>query len=148
MPLSRKDHLVNTSTPQSSKKYFKGKGNASQPLVGAHFSISGGLHEAVHAAAAYGCSALQMFTKNAMTWKERTVSEKEIEAFEIAKRETGITCIAAHAAYLDAIRNRDLSQTRTLVDRHLLRLCSKYRVFPYTELAGRDRVNRRDPTSR
>ena len=98
---------MNTSTPQSSKKYFKGKGNASQPLVGAHFSISGGLHEAVHAAAAYGCSALQMFTKNAMTWKERTVSEKEIEAFEIAKRETGITCIAAHAAYLINIASPD-----------------------------------------
>ena len=38
--------------------------------------------------------------------------------------------IAVHAAYLEAIKNRDLSHTRELVDQHLLGLCSKYGVFP------------------
>ncbi len=38
--------------------------------------------------------------------------------------------VAMHAAYLDAIKNRDLSHSRELVDQHLLGLCSKYGVFP------------------
>ncbi len=44
--------------------------------------------------------------------------------------------VAAHADYLTAIKSRDLSETRVLVDRHLLGLCSRYQVFPYVELAG------------
>lgn len=35
-----------------------------------------------------------------------------------------------HAAFLDAIRKRDLSNTRELIDRHLFGSCSKYQVFP------------------
>lgn len=69
-------------------------------LLGAHFSIAKGLDQAVYEAAAYGCTALQMFTKNASTWKERIVSEQEILAFEKAKTDTGVTRIASHAAYL------------------------------------------------
>jgi GntR family transcriptional repressor for pyruvate dehydrogenase complex len=42
--------------------------------------------------------------------------------------------VAAHADYLTAIQDRDLSRTRILVDRHLLGLCSRYQVFPYVEL--------------
>jgi len=38
--------------------------------------------------------------------------------------------VEIHAAYLDAIKRRDLSHTRELVDQHLLGLCSKYGVFP------------------
>jgi len=37
---------------------------------------------------------------------------------------------ATHAAFLDAIKNKDFSHTRELVDRHLLGLCSRYGVFP------------------
>ncbi len=70
------------------------------PLLGAHFSIAGGLAGAVHEAAAYGCTAMQLFTKNASTWKERNLTEDEIQAFEAAKRQTGIVHIASHAAYL------------------------------------------------
>ncbi|MBW1777431.1 MAG: deoxyribonuclease IV [Deltaproteobacteria bacterium] len=69
-------------------------------LLGAHFSIAKGLDRAVYDAAGYGCTALQIFTKNASTWKERTVSREEILAFEKAKTQTGITRIASHAAYL------------------------------------------------
>jgi DNA-binding GntR family transcriptional regulator len=51
-----------------------------------------------------------------------------------------IDMVAAHAAYLDAIVRRDLANTRVLVDRHLLGLCSRYHVFPYVELATADPV--------
>lgn len=38
---------------------------------------------------------------------------------------------ANHQDIIEAIRNRDFSNTRQLVDRHLGGLCSKYQVFPY-----------------
>ncbi|MGC9347181.1 MAG: FadR/GntR family transcriptional regulator [Anaerolineae bacterium] len=42
-----------------------------------------------------------------------------------------IDMLACHAAYLDAIKRRDLSHTRELVDQHLLGLCSRYGIFPF-----------------
>jgi len=71
-----------------------------RPLLGAHFSIAGGLHKALYTARDYGCTAVQIFTKNASTWKERILSDQDIENFEVARRDTGITAIASHTAYL------------------------------------------------
>lgn len=69
-------------------------------LLGAHFSIAGGLHRALFEAQKYGCNALQIFTKNAHTWKERALTPAEIELFEQTRTETGITAIASHTSYL------------------------------------------------
>ena len=69
-------------------------------LLGAHFSIAKGLHNAIYEAQAYGCNALQIFTKNATTWKERTLSQDEIDRFNQAREKTGITAIASHTSYL------------------------------------------------
>jgi deoxyribonuclease-4 len=81
--------------------------NSEQLIIGAHFSIAKGLHEALYTAKSYGCKALQMFTKNATTWKERTLTDKEIALFEKARKETGIDAIAAHASYLINIASPD-----------------------------------------
>ncbi len=70
------------------------------PLLGAHFSIAGGLHKALYTARDYGCTALQIFTKNASTWKERVLSHEETETFDRARRETDIRAIASHTPYL------------------------------------------------
>jgi GntR family transcriptional repressor for pyruvate dehydrogenase complex len=48
----------------------------------------------------------------------------------LTREATETDMIEVHAAYLEAIRKRDFSHTRELVDRHLLGLCSKYHVFP------------------
>jgi len=69
-------------------------------LLGAHFSIAKGLHNALYEAQALGCNALQIFTKNANTWKERTLSQDEIDSFNKAREFTGITSIASHTSYL------------------------------------------------
>jgi len=69
-------------------------------LIGAHFSITKGLDSALYEAKDYHCNALQIFTKNALTWKERTLSSEEIDLFEQAKATTGIKEIASHASYL------------------------------------------------
>lgn len=68
--------------------------------MGAHFSIAKGLHNAIYEAHSYGCNALQIFTKNANTWKERKLSPDEINRFDQARKHTGITAIASHTSYL------------------------------------------------
>jgi deoxyribonuclease-4 len=69
-------------------------------LLGAHFSISKGLHNALYEADKYGCTALQIFTKNSSTWKERTLTQEEIKRFDKVREQTGITSIASHTSYL------------------------------------------------
>jgi deoxyribonuclease-4 len=69
-------------------------------LLGAHFSIARGLHNAIYEAQSLGCNTLQIFTKNANTWKERTLTQDEIDSFNRAKEITGITSIASHTSYL------------------------------------------------
>ena len=71
-----------------------------EPLLGAHFSIAKGLHNALLEAVAYRCNTLQMFTKNATTWKERILSDEEIRRFRQTSTETGIKVIASHTSYL------------------------------------------------
>ncbi|MBW2569208.1 MAG: deoxyribonuclease IV [Deltaproteobacteria bacterium] len=69
-------------------------------LLGAHFSIAKGLHNALYEAKVLNCTALQIFTKSASTWKERIITEDEIDLFLEAKIKTGITSIASHSSYL------------------------------------------------
>jgi len=76
-------------------------------LLGAHFSIAGGMYKALYEAVSYQCNTLQIFTKNANTWKEKTLSDKEIAKFKEAKKETGIYEITSHASYLINIAGAD-----------------------------------------
>ena len=79
-------------------------------LLGAHFSIAGGLHKAVFRASEYRCTALQIFTKNANTWKERRLSAHDIKQFDVARKKTGIRWICSHAAYLINLASPDRSK--------------------------------------
>ena len=69
-------------------------------LLGAHFSIAKGLEKALYTAEAYQCNALQIFTKNANTWKERTITGEETDRFDRVREKTGIRIIASHTSYL------------------------------------------------
>ena len=71
-----------------------------EPLLGAHFSIAKGLHNALLEAVAYGCNTLQLFTKNATTWKERFLTDEEIDRFQQTMADAGIQKIASHTSYL------------------------------------------------
>jgi deoxyribonuclease-4 len=81
------------TTNNSGSKQLRG-------LLGAHFSIAKGLHNAIFEASSLGCNVLQLFTKNANTWKERTILPGEVERFKQAKAETKIGQIASHTSYL------------------------------------------------
>ncbi len=69
-------------------------------ILGAHFSISKGLENAIYQANKYGCNACQLFTKSSQSWKEKELTDKEILLFEEAKDKTKITEIASHTSYL------------------------------------------------
>ncbi len=81
--------------------------DTSRPLLGAHLSIAGGRHQALFRARDYDCTALQIFTKNARTWKETALTPEDVAAFDAAREETGIRHIAAHAIYLINIATPD-----------------------------------------
>lgn len=78
-----------------------------QFLLGAHFSIAGGLQKALIEAAEYGCDALQLFTKNASNWRERELSEAEIADFEATRAKTGVKWVAVHTSYLINLASPD-----------------------------------------
>ncbi len=96
---------------------------ARQPL-GAHMSIAGGLHLALERAAAVGCSALQIFTKNASQWRARDLSAADLAAWQTARASHPIGPILAHASYLinlaspdDAKWERSIAATREELQR-------------------------------
>ena len=94
------------------------------PLLGAHFSIAGGLVRALDAAAAYGCPVVQLFTKNAATWKEREISENEAQDFRRRRKELKIRYVAAHTAYLINLAAADSGkrrQSREALNREMAR---------------------------
>jgi len=76
-------------------------------FLGAHLSIAGGLHNAPIKARDYGCDALQIFTKNATSWKERDVSEQEIGKFSSEVSKSGIRVVLSHASYLINLASPD-----------------------------------------
>ncbi len=76
-------------------------------LLGAHFSIAKGFHDAVYQAASYGCNTLQLFTKNATAWKERTITPAETARFKTAVAETAVQSITAHTSYLINLASPD-----------------------------------------
>lgn len=69
-------------------------------ILGAHFSVAGGLHKAFNEADAYFCKAMQIFTQNSSTWKIRVLSKQDISEFENAYDTSGVTDIISHCSYL------------------------------------------------
>ncbi|MEJ5300620.1 MAG: deoxyribonuclease IV [Thermodesulforhabdaceae bacterium] len=68
--------------------------------LGAHESISGGLHKAFDRAVSAGCEALQIFLESSRSWQTKILSEEEIRLFKKKAAETGISPVLGHASYL------------------------------------------------
>ena len=93
-------------------------------LLGAHFSTAGGLENAIYSAHKYKCSTLQLFTKNARSWKEKELTITEIDNFNKAKKETNISKIISHASYLINIASNDkekFEKSKNALEKELLR---------------------------
>lgn len=68
--------------------------------LGAHMSIAGGVEKAFARGEEAGCTAMQIFTKNASQWRAKPLSPKEIEAFAAAWKQSPIGPVVAHDSYL------------------------------------------------
>jgi deoxyribonuclease-4 len=68
--------------------------------LGAHMSISGGLHLAIDRAVAAGCGVLQIFTRNSNQWKGKPVSEADAVLFREKFAASGMREVISHDIYL------------------------------------------------
>ncbi|MFZ4856992.1 MAG: deoxyribonuclease IV [Desulfuromonadaceae bacterium] len=68
--------------------------------LGAHMSISGGLHLAIDRAVAAGCSLLQIFTRNSNQWKGKPVSDADAALFCAGFAASGLREVISHDIYL------------------------------------------------
>src|SRR5436190_19055787 len=69
-------------------------------LLGAHMSISGGVHTAIERGCSIKCTAIQMFVKNNMHWFASPLTREEIRAFLNHAQRGQLLSIFAHANYL------------------------------------------------
>lgn len=72
----------------------------STPLIGAHMSIAGGMERAFPRGEKLGCTAMQVFTKNANRWQGKPLTGADAEAFRAAWAQSPIESVIAHDTYL------------------------------------------------
>ncbi|MDD5014460.1 MAG: deoxyribonuclease IV [Atribacterota bacterium] len=68
--------------------------------IGCHISISGGIDNAVKRAEKLGCSTMQIFSKNASTWREKMLKKDEVESFKENLKNSNINPVFIHTSYL------------------------------------------------
>ena len=69
-------------------------------LLGAHMSVSGGIHRAFERGSSIGCTTMQVFTKNSNQWEGKPLGEEDIQNYKTAAAKSSIVQVVAHAAYL------------------------------------------------
>jgi deoxyribonuclease-4 len=77
------------------------------PVLGAHFSVAGGLEKALTTAWELKCRAAQIFTKNARSWKEPDLSVDQVARFQAMRKKTGMVFVASHCSYLINVASPD-----------------------------------------
>lgn len=75
--------------------------------LGAHMSISGGVHLALERGLSIGCDAVQLFVKSSNQWRAREMKEDEIRLFreKLASFRPGF--VVGHTSYLINIASPD-----------------------------------------
>jgi len=68
--------------------------------IGAHMSTSGGLHNAPLAGVRFGCTAIQIFSKNNHQLSAKPLTPEEITQFKSAVQKSQVTVPLSHCAYL------------------------------------------------
>lgn len=69
-------------------------------LIGAHTSISGGVHNALLMGKQIGATTIQLFTSNQRQWKGHPISPEAVEEWNKTIKETGLRDIMSHDSYL------------------------------------------------
>lgn len=69
-------------------------------LLGAHMSISGGVHTAFERGKQVGCTTMQIFSKNNNQWKGKPLTEQDITNYKKEAKKTSIQPVVVHSSYL------------------------------------------------
>ena len=76
-------------------------------LLGAHVSIAGGLEKAFARGEKIGCTAIQIFTRNASRWQAKPLTQDAVTAFHQARSRSSISYVAVHDSYLINLASPD-----------------------------------------
>ena len=68
--------------------------------IGAHVSVSGGIHTAIPRAVAIGADSVQVFTQSPRTWRPTNHDPATFEQFRAEHEAAGIDGVLCHALYL------------------------------------------------
>lgn len=68
--------------------------------IGAHLSVSGGLHRAIDRALDLHMTAVQIFTKSNRRWRDKPLTETAISAWHESFTASGLAAAVSHASYL------------------------------------------------
>ncbi len=123
-------HQINSLANSSVNSLVKPQTKQQSELLGAHFSIAGGLENAILTAEKFGCNVVQLFTKNARTWKEKMLGKAAIQAFIQERKHAGIKYVLSHASYLINIASNDkekLKQSIHALECEMIR-CSELEI--------------------
>src|SRR5262249_29350476 len=93
-----------------------GLGGTTMPLLGAHMSIAGGLHNALLAAQAHNCPTVQLFSKNASQWKSPPLTEEDVRLFRRTLRQTRLRQPMVHDSYLINLASPDETVYRRSIE--------------------------------
>ncbi|MCK5572172.1 MAG: deoxyribonuclease IV [Bacteroidetes bacterium] len=102
-----------------------------EPLLGAHMSVSGGIHRAFERGKSIGCTTMQVFTKNSNQWEGKPLGDEDIERYKSAEAKSRIAPVVAHASYLInlcAVREDVLLKSRRAL-KDELRRCERLGIL-------------------
>ncbi len=92
-------------------------------LIGAHVSVSGGIHTAIDRAEEMGADSVQVFTQSPRTWRPTNHDPANFERFKERRTEAGIAAVLCHALYLvnlaspkDGFYEKSVAAMRNTVD--------------------------------
>lgn len=89
------------------------------PLVGAHTSVAGGLHNGLGEGVRIGGTTVQVFTKNASQWRAPELSGEAVERFRRTRADTGLSPVVAHDSYLINLASSDPGLSKKSIDAFL-----------------------------
>jgi deoxyribonuclease IV len=77
--------------------------------LGAHISVAGGCQNALTRGKEIGCTAIQIFTKNANQWAAKAISPEDAELFRTTREQTSYASadLIAHDSYLINLASPD-----------------------------------------
>jgi deoxyribonuclease-4 len=90
--------------------------------LGAHMSISGGVHLALERGKSIDCDAVQLFVKSSNQWRAKKLSTEEIDLFHEKSGDYTPGFIIAHTSYLINIASPDPALLKKSADSLLVEL--------------------------